>query len=284
MTGGESTGGSPWGPPAGAGPGTLERPEAAGWAPPGAPQAGGPGGSPPGYDTRGYGGGGGSSPQPGGLTERFSAARAYDKLLSLVVLAVVCGVIGYLAVPTGIAFACMVVAFGLVLVSWFRMGWAKVLAPAYAIFEGLALGSISKVYASIGHGIIPVAVVFTGAVFVACLVLYRTGLVKVTPRMVALAYMGGFGILIVGALSLVGLSVPGLNSFGPVGIVFGVIILGIAVLNLFTDFSFVDQAEAAGFPADAEWSAALAMMTALVLVYISILRIVASAYGGGGRR
>jgi uncharacterized YccA/Bax inhibitor family protein len=40
------------------------------------------------------------------------------------------------------------------------------------------------------------------------------------------------------------------------------------------------MAEGSGMPADAEWSAAFAMMTALVLVYISMLRILASAYGG----
>jgi len=36
--------------------------------------------------------------------------------------------------------------------------------------------------------------------------------------------------------------------------------------------------------AEAEWAAAFAMMTALVLVYISMLRILGAAYGGGRRR
>jgi uncharacterized YccA/Bax inhibitor family protein len=86
--------------------------------------------------------------------------------------------------------------------------------------------------------------------------------------------------MIVAGLSLVGLSLPGFNSFGPLGVVIGVVFLAVAVLNLFNDFAFVDRAESAGLPADAEWSAALAMMTALVLVYISMLRIIASLYGG----
>lgn len=262
-----TSGGSPygaWGGPAGQGTGTL-------------PQPGGPGG-PPGYDSRGFGGG--SNRPWSAPTEPFQAKRAYDKLLTLVVITAVSGVVGYLAVPTGIAFACMIAAFGLVVLSWFRMRWAKVIAPAYSVLEGLALGSVSSVYATLGHGIVPVSIAFTGAVFVACLALYRTGLVKVTPRMTAMAMMGGFGIMVVGALSLVGLSLPGLNSFGPLGVVFGVVILAIAVLNLFNDFAYVTKAEAAGLPAESEWAAALAMMTALVLVYISILRIIASMYGG----
>ncbi|MDQ2725129.1 MAG: Bax inhibitor-1/YccA family protein [Actinomycetota bacterium] len=265
----------------------TRRPPPSGWGAPAGgpfgqgtvPQPGGPGGLPPVYDPKGYGGGG-SGPQGAPPTEPFQAKRAYDKLLTLTVVTVLTGVVGYVAVPVGLAFVCLVVAFGLIILSYFKVRWSKVIAPAYAVLEGLGLGAISASYATLGHGIVPVAIVFTGAVFVAALALYRTGLVKVTPRMTALAMMGGFGIMIVAGLSLVGLSLPGLNSFGPLGVIIGVVFLAIAVLNLFNDFAFVDKAEAAGLPADAEWSAALAMMTALVLVYISMLRIIASMYGG----
>ena len=211
---------------------------------------------------------------------RFSAARTYDKLIGLVVLALGSAVIGYLAVPAGVAFGCMAVAFVLTLVTWFRMSLAKWVAPAYSICEGIALGAVSAAYASIGHGIIPTAIAFTAAVFLGCLGLYRTGLVRVTPRMVSLAFMGALGLLAVGVLSLIGLSIPGTSSFGPVGLLFGVVALGIAVLNLFTDFDWVQRSEAAGLSAEGEWAAAFAMMTALVLVYISILRILGAMYGG----
>ncbi|MGI8491220.1 MAG: Bax inhibitor-1/YccA family membrane protein [Acidimicrobiales bacterium] len=214
----------------------------------------------------------------------FNAARAYDKLILLCILAVVSAGVGYVAVPPGVAFGCMGAAFVLVLVGWFRLQWARVIAPLYSVLEGVALGAISAVYASVGHGIVPTAIVFTAAVFVAALVLYRTGLVRVTPRMMSLAFMGALGIVAVSLLSLVGLSLPGVNSFGAGGLIFGVLALGVAVLNLFTDFEYVARSEAQAVSADAEWAAAFAMMTALVLVYVSILRILASAYGGGGRR
>ena len=164
------------------------------------------------------------------------------------------------------------------------MRWARYLAPAYSVLEGLALGSISGVYATLGHGIVPTAIVFTAGVFLACLVLYRTGLVKVTPRMMSLALMGAVGLIAVSALSLIGLSIPGVNSFGTFGLIFGVVALAVAVLNLFTDFEWVARSETLGVSAEGEWAAAFAMMTALVLVYISILRILGAAYGGGGRR
>jgi uncharacterized YccA/Bax inhibitor family protein len=216
-------------------------------------------------------------------TERFSATRAYDKLIALSTVVLVAAIFGWLAVPRGIAIACIFVAFGLVLVSWFRMQWAKYLAPAYAVAEGVALGAISASYANIGHGIVPTAMVFTAAVFVTCLVLYRTGLVRVTPRFAAMAGMGAMGIIAVSVLSLF-ISIPGVNSFGAFGLVFGALCLGVAVLSLFTDFDYVRRSEALGVSAEGEWAAALAMLTALVLVYLSMLRILASAYGGGGRR
>jgi uncharacterized YccA/Bax inhibitor family protein len=251
------------------------------WAGGGGGWAGGGGG--------GWGGGGGGwgggfgqggSSAPVTDTRPFSAARAYDKLIVLAIIALVTGIFGYVAVPVGLAFVCMIAAFVLVVVSWFRMGWAKVIAPAYAVLEGVALGAISAEYATLGHGIVPTAIVFTAAVFAAGLVLYRTGLVRVTPRMVSLAMMGGFGIMAVALLSLLGLSLPGVNDFGTFGLLFGIFALAVGVLNLFTDFEYVHRSEQLGVSADAEWSAAFAMMTALVLVYISILRILAAAYGG----
>lgn len=214
---------------------------------------------------------------------RFRAAAAYDKLIWLVIIAVISAAAGYLVVPVGLAFVAMLIAFGVVAVSWFRMRWAKVLAPVYSVFEGVALGAISGAFATSSHGIVPAAIVFTGAVFVACLVLYRTGLVRVTPRLMSLAFMGALGLMAVAALSFIGLPLPGINSIGPLGLAFGVFALAIAVLNLFTDFAFVTRAEQVGMSAEAEWAAAFAMMTALVLVYISMLRILAVMFGGGRR-
>jgi uncharacterized YccA/Bax inhibitor family protein len=211
--------------------------------------------------------------------ERFSATRAYDKLILLSTIVLVSAIFGWLVVPTGLAFACIFVAFGLALVSWFRMGWAKVLAPAYAVTEGIALGAISAAYATLGNGIVPTAIVFTAAVFVACLVLYRTGLVRVTPRFASLAFMGIIGIVAVSLLSVF-ISIPGVNSFGSFGLIFGALCLGVAVLSLFTDFDYVRRSEMLGVSAEGEWAAAFAMLTAMVLVYLSMLRILAS----GGRR
>jgi uncharacterized YccA/Bax inhibitor family protein len=224
----------------------------------------------------------GSGQQVGGgwaPTHAFKASRAYDKLIGLSIVVLVSAIAGWAFVPAGVAVVAMFVAFGVVLVSWFKMALAKYLAPVYAVLEGIALGAISGSFATLGGGIIPMAVVFTAAVFVGCLVLYRTGLIRVTPRFARIAGVGAFGVVAVSILSLF-IGIPGVNTFGPLGVVFGVLCLGVAVFNLLTDFDFVQRAEMMGISADAEWSAALAMLTAMVLVYISMLRIIASMYGG----
>ena len=223
------------------------------------------------------------APDPWAPAHTFKASRAYDKLIGLTILALVAGVAGWAVVPEGIAFLALIVAFGVVLVSWFKMGWAKVLAPAYALCEGVGLGAISGIYASQFSGIIPLAIVFTAGVFIGTLGVYRTGLVRVTPRMVSMVTIGAMGLIAVSLLSLF-ISLPIFNAASPLWAIFGVLMLVIAVTSLLVDFDHVQRAEAMRLPADAEWASALAMMTALVLVYLSILRILLMFAGGGGRR
>jgi uncharacterized YccA/Bax inhibitor family protein len=229
--------------------------------------------------------GGFGAPGSWGPTDTYKASRAYDKLIGLTIVALVAGVAGWAVVPTGLAFAALLVAFGVVLISWFRMGWAKVLAPIYAVCEGLGLGAVSGIYASQSSGVVPLAIVFTGGVFVACLLAYRSGLVRVTPRLVTMAGVGAVGLICCAVLSLF-ISIPGLSTFGgnpTIVLIIGVLCLFVAVTNLFVDFDYVQRAETMGLPAEAEWASALAMMTALVLVYISMLRILSVLFGGRRR-
>ncbi len=89
----------------------------------------------------------------------------------------------------------------------------------------------------------------------------------------------------VGLLSLIErFTSPASTTLTGVGLVFSILALGVAVLNLFTDFQYVAQSEARQVSAEGEWAAAFAMMTALVLVYISMLRILGAAYGGDPAR
>ena len=209
----------------------------------------------------------------------FTAAGVYDKLAALVFLVVVCGVAGVF-LPPAIGFAGAAVGLGVVITSYFRPMWSKVLAPVYAVAEGLALGVVSRVYSSYGGGIVPLAVLFTGGVFLACLLAYRTGLVKVTPRWASVAMVGCVGLITVSVASLIGLQIPGLSDVhSPISLIFGIVALGIGVISLFVDFSYVEQSERMGLAVEGEWLAAFAMLTAIVLVYVEMLRILAFLIG-----
>jgi uncharacterized YccA/Bax inhibitor family protein len=237
-------------------------------------------------------------------TRPFTATGVYDKVLILFVLAVATGIGGYLFATSAAAVVAIIVAFATSMIGIFVPRLAKFTAPVYALTEGFALGWISARYSDIRHDIVPLSILITGAIFFAALFLFRTGLVKVTHRFVTMTIMATAGLAAVFILALFGISLPGVNDLGSRGIIFGVIGLVIAVMNLFVDFQFIQQmADGTAAPmrprlrrgignsawptqapvmlsSDAEWYAAQSLMLALVLVYLSILRILASSAGG----
>jgi uncharacterized YccA/Bax inhibitor family protein len=182
-----------------------------------------------------------------------------------------------LPVSIGFALVCVVVAFGLGIVTSFRPRLARVLAPVYAAVEGLALGVISRLYDTQSHGVVPTAIVLTVALFVGVLIAYRTKLVRVSNRFISMTFVATFALLAVLIASLLGLSFPGLGRSATDFIIFGVVYVIVAVLNLFTDFELINRAALAGVPAEAEWYAAFSIFLDIVMLYLGLLRILAGA-------
>jgi uncharacterized YccA/Bax inhibitor family protein len=209
-------------------------------------------------------------PVPGAAT--FTAAGVYDKLGLLVVLALATGTVGYFANNVGLLLLGIVGGLVFSLVGMFKPRLAKFMAPLYALAEGLALGGITAYYATGNNGIVPLAIIFTGGVFLAALVIFRSGLVKVTPRFVSMAMMAAVGFLVVWLAILLGLPIPGLSGSGGMAIL-GVFGVAIGVMFLFIDFNYIQASEQRQLPAEGEWLGALLLMTSLVMVYINILRI-----------
>jgi uncharacterized YccA/Bax inhibitor family protein len=178
-----------------------------------------------------------------------------------------------LRVSLGFALVCVVVALVLGIWASVRPRSARLLGPAYAAVEGLALGVISKLYDTQSHGIVPLAVVLTVAMFVGVLIAYRTRLVRVTNRFISATVVAGFALIAVMVAVIVGVSLPGLSSSATGLVVFGVVYLVVAVLDLFVDFELINRAALAGVPADAEWYAAFSVFLAVVMLYLGLLRI-----------
>lgn len=210
----------------------------------------------------------------------FKAHRVYDRLAMLVAITAVVGSVTYKAVAVGanitpILLLSLVVALGAGLGGSFRPQLAQKLAVPYALAEGVLLGAISKAYSNISGGIVTFAIVGTSAFFVSCLLLFRSGYVKVTPRFMQIIGVASVAFFIVILLRLVGLPIPGVGDFrGGGALLFGLLGLAIGLGSLFVDFERIRQIEEDGtMTGSSEWFLALQLMMSLVLVYVSLLRV-----------
>jgi uncharacterized YccA/Bax inhibitor family protein len=165
-------------------------------------------------------------------------------------------------------------AFGVM----FKPQAARILAPIYALAQGAVVGAISKVFNLQYPGIVLQAVGATIGVFVMMLVLYRTGILRVTDKFRRIVVGATLGLMAFYLFSFVagffGANlIPSGSSTMSIG--FSVLVAGLAAMNLALDFDFIDKAEAAGAPKHMEWFAAFGIMVTLVWLYMEILRLLA---------
>ncbi len=182
---------------------------------------------------------------------------------------------------TGLIFPLMIVGLigalicSLILV--FKKEWAPVLAPAYAILQGLFVGGISAVYNSLYEGIVMQATLLTFGILAALLFLYKSRIIKVTENfklIVASATMGiGLTYLISMVLGIFGMDVPFIHSNGIMGIGFSLICVATASANLVMDFDFIEEGSNRNAPKYMEWYGAFGLMVTLIWLYIEMLRL-----------
>lgn len=169
------------------------------------------------------------------------------------------------------------------LVLIFKKTWAPVLAPAYALLEGLALGAISAFYNARFEGIVLQAVLLTFGTLFALLLAYRARLIRATENFrlgifaatgaIALVYLVGF------VMSFFGKQIPYIHESGLIGIGFSLFVVVIAALNLVLDFDFIEQGVSCGAPKYMEWYAGFGLLVTLVWLYLEILRLLAKLNG-----
>lgn len=207
----------------------------------------------------------------------------YDKLALLVSMTAAVGIFSYKTVGSNVALGrillpSMLIALGASLIGQFKPDFARIAAPVYAVAQGLVLGAVSKSYSTLGGGLVPTALAGTTVLFIACLLVFRTGVVKVTPRFVQIVSIAGIALFGMYMLALVGLRIPGINEVGPRGLIFAVIGLGLGISYLFIDFDRIQKAEEAQMLHNtAEWFLAFQLLLSLVMVYFNLLRLLASS-------
>ena len=72
-----------------------------------------------------------------------------------------------------------------------------------------------------------------------------------------------------------GLPVMDINNASIYSIVFSLVVVVIAALNLVLDFDFIEEASEMGLPKYMEWYGAFGLMVTLVWLYLEILRLLA---------
>jgi uncharacterized YccA/Bax inhibitor family protein len=178
----------------------------------------------------------------------------------------------------GLALPAVLLAFVLGLVIAFKQIANPVATLAYGALYGVALGAISEAFNTIYPGIVMQALIGTFGVFAGMLVVYKTGAIRVTPKMTRWVV----GVL-VGALVLmlvnfvVGMFTTGdplgLRSGGPVAIGFSLLMIGVAAFMLLLDFDMADEAIRRGAPAKFAWYIAFGLLVTVVWLYMEILRL-----------
>lgn len=169
------------------------------------------------------------------------------------------------------------------MVTIFKKEWSPVTAPIYAVLEGLFLGGISALLNQAYPGIVIQAVGLTFGVALSLLLVYRSGLIKVTDNFrlgIAAATGGIFLVYLVSfVMSFFGMRIPFIHESGMIGIGFSLFVVVIAALNLVLDFDFIEHGAASGAPKFMEWYGAFGLMVTLIWLYIEILHLLAKLQG-----
>jgi len=148
---------------------------------------------------------------------------------------------------------------------------------SYAALYGVALGAISEIFDARYQGIVMQAIIGTFGVFAGMLVVYKTGAIRVTPKFTRWMLGALIGVLVLVVVNLVASFITpgglGLRSATPLGIVFSLVVIGVAALSLLLDFDMADEAIRRGAPAKFAWYVAFGLLVTVVWLYLEILRL-----------
>jgi uncharacterized YccA/Bax inhibitor family protein len=169
--------------------------------------------------------------------------------------------------------------FALSLVNSFKRVVNPALVIAYAAFQGVAVGALSKaIESAYDGGVVIGAVLGTVAAVGGTLAAYKFFDIKVNDKFRTFVIAAMFGFVAVTMLDFV-LSLfkadIGFNGFSGLGLVMSVVGLGIGILMLILDFDFVERGIAGGLPERESWRAAFGLTVTIVWIYIQLLRLLA---------
>jgi uncharacterized YccA/Bax inhibitor family protein len=178
----------------------------------------------------------------------------------------------------GLALPAVLVAFVLGLVISFKQIANPAATLTYGALYGVALGAISEAFNTIYPGIVMQALIGTFGVFAGMLIVYKTGAIRVTPKLTRWVLAAGIGVLVLMLVNIVAAWIGGgdglgLRSGGPMAIGFSLLVIGVAAFFLLLDFDMADEAIRRGAPAKFAWYIAFGLLVTVVWLYLEILRL-----------
>lgn len=225
-----------------------------------------------------------------------------NKTAILVGIAATAGAVGFYFVTANVSLlfmsniAAFVISLGAFFILRGKPQAAPVVAPIYAIAQGLFLGALTGLVEyilaqqglKVVGGVALQAFIITIGTTISMLALYRAGIIRANNTVKAIVYVGGGAVMICYLLSwplalIFGLDLP-LVSFGAamrssgamglLGLGINVLILGIAALTLVMDFAMVEEKVEQEQPKYMEWYCGYALLVTLAWIYYEALKLV----------
>ena len=175
----------------------------------------------------------------------------------------------------GLALPATLIAFGVAMWITFSQKIRPAAIMAYAVLQGLFVGTISSFFEQVYPGIVMQAVLGTlttaGAMFTA----YSMGWIKVTAgftRVMTFALIGYAGFALVNFLYSMFTGSSGVYGT-QYGWIAGLIGVGLAAFTLNLDFNDIARGAEVGLDRDYEWKGAFGLLVTMVWLYIEILRL-----------
>ncbi len=170
----------------------------------------------------------------------------------------------------------MIGGFVIALVMVFKQTWSPWLAPAYALAEGLFVGAISayfnSAFAERAPFIIMQAVGLTFGTVIAMFILYKMRVIRATETFKSVIITATMGIAIFYLISIglrfFNIDIPFIHEGSTFGIIFSLVVVGIAALNLILDFDMIERGSNMGAPKYMEWYGAFGLLVTIVWLYL----------------
>jgi uncharacterized YccA/Bax inhibitor family protein len=201
-------------------------------------------------------------------TGRMTMDDVVMRTATMFAVLVAVGAFAYGANSPGLALIGFLGGFVLAMVNTFSKKVRVPLVIAYAAAQGLALGTISRIYNEAYSGIVGQAVIGTLCAFGGILVAYRSGKIRVTPKFTRIMLGALMGYFVFGLITLF-TGFPG----GSTGFLIAVAGVALATFFLVLDFDQIERAIAAGAPQQESWRMAFGLMVTIVWLYLEVLRL-----------